>query len=249
MDLGLTGLKAVVTGGTAGIGKAIVETLLAEGCHVATCSRRRDRVDALLAQTAGAAGKVMGTSVDVTDEAAFADWTDTVAERFGGIDIFIPNVSAMPDKGWDEMMATDIKAVVGGTETVLPHLQRSEHASVVYIGSKASTFGTPGIEAYGAAKAATTHYMKSLALRMAGDGIRVNVVSPGDTFVEGGWWDAVGKERPEVYRQALAGNPMGRFGRPEEAARLVCFLASPAASFVSGAHILSDGASTRHVHG
>lgn len=249
MDLGLAGLKAVVTGGTAGIGKAIVETLLAEGCHVATCSRRRDRVDALLAQAAGATGKVMGAVVDVTDEAAFTDWTGTVAERFGGIDIFVPNVSAMPDKGWDEMMATDIKAVVGGTETVLPHLQRSKHASVVYIGSKASTFGTPGIEAYGAAKAAATHYMKSLALRVAGDGIRVNVVSPGDTFVEGGWWDVLRKERPEVYREALAGNPTGRFGKPEEAARLVCFLASPAAGFVSGAHILSDGASTRHVHG
>lgn len=249
MDLGLAGLKAVVTGGTAGIGAAIVKTLLQEGCDVATCSRSQNRVDALLADASGAQGKVLGKAVDVTDFGRFTSWIDEVAQSLNGIDIFIPNASAMPNRGWDDLIDMDIKAVVKGTEAALPYLARSEHASIVYIGSKASVVGTPGVEAYGSAKAAMVHYMKSLALREVGRGIRVNSVSPGDTFVEGGWWHQMQTDHPDVYEATLAGNPMGRLGTPEEAAKAAVFVASPAAGFISGAHLLSEGASTQHVQG
>jgi len=180
----------------------------------------------------------------VRDAAGFADWL----ARLGSLDILVLNVSAIsPD--WAASIALDIESTVRCCEQALPLLQRSQHAAITYIGSLASSFALPESKAYGAAKAAMVHFMKSLAREHAAAGLRVNTVSPGYTLAKDGFWDRMRSQAPEAYQQALQANPMGRLAEPQEIARVVAFVSSPAASFVSGANWFVDGAATLHVHG
>lgn len=247
MDLGLSGLKALITGSTAGIGGAIARTLAREGCDVAVCSRSGERVESMLGELAGNPGRSIGRAVDVTDQAAFKQWVDDAAAELGGLDIYVANVSAM-STDWECTVGTDILATVSGIEAVLPHLLRSQSASIVYISSIAGLVGVPQLASYGAAKAAMTHYMKSLAVRLVKKGVRVNAVAPGDIMFEGGVWDRAQKENPDYFAKVLRRNPMGRLGSPQEIANVVAFLASPAAGYVTGAHLVADGGNTQHVH-
>lgn len=241
MDLQLKGLSAVVTGGSAGIGAAVVRLLAAEGCHVAFCARREAGVQAMVASAAGLPGRVAGTALDVNDRAAVAAWIGGL----GGFDILVANVSALsPD--WAPAIATDIEASVHLIDCALPGLQQSAHAAITYVSSKAASIAVPRAVGYGAAKAAMAHYMKSLSLRLLPQ-VRVNVVSPGDTFIEGGYWDKVRTEDPASFARILAGNPMGRYATADEVARVVAFVSSPAASFVAGANWHVDGGSTQQV--
>jgi NAD(P)-dependent dehydrogenase (short-subunit alcohol dehydrogenase family) len=239
MDLQLAGLNAVVTGGSAGIGAAIVRTLAAEGCNVAFCARHQERIDAVLRSVESLPGAVRARALDITDQERFEDWMGTL----GAIDIFIPNVSALSGE-WNAAFETDIRATARTTEAVVPVLLRSEHGAITYIGSKASSLAGAG--AYGAAKAAMAYYMKSLSLRLLPT-VRVNVVSPGDTLFEGGVWDSLRLQNPGAYAAAVERNPMKRLAGPEEIARVVAFVSSPAASFVAGANWYVDGGSVGHV--
>ena len=241
MNLNLQGLTVVVTGGSAGIGAAIVRTFAAEGCRVFFCARQAQGVRQMVAATNGSAGKVQGTVLDVVDTPAFHTWLNNI----GPIDIFVPNVSAL-SLDWDATLAIDIKATVALTESAIPHLSGSNHAAITYIGSKASSLAAPGSSPYGAAKAAMAHYMKSMSARLLPT-IRVNTVSPGDTLSDGGLWDKVQREEPEHYLAVVQRNPMRRLATPDEIARVVAFISSPAASFVSGANWYVDGGSTSHV--
>jgi 3-oxoacyl-[acyl-carrier protein] reductase len=244
MDLKLKGLSVLVTGGTAGIGEAVVKAMAQEGCDVAFCSRSAHKVEATARALQGSPGRVRGRAIDVTSSEDFAAWLRTL-ER---IDVFVPNVSALsPD--WEQSISIDVTSTVRCVEAVLPYLAKSSNPAITYVGSKASSFGTPGFESYGAAKAAMTHYMKSLSRKLLPQGIRVNVVSPGDTFVEGGFWDNIKSSHAGVYEATLKANPMGRLCTPEEVARVVTFISSPAASFVAGANLMVDGGATEHVHG
>ena len=171
MNLNLQGLTVVVTGGSAGIGAAIVRTFAAEGCRVFFCARQAQGVRQMVAATNGSAGKVQGTVLDVVDTPAFHTWLNDI----GPIDIFVPNVSAL-SLDWDATLAIDIKATVALTESAIPHLSGSNHAAITYIGSKASSLAAPGSSPYGAAKAAMAHYMKSLSARLLPT-IRVNTVA------------------------------------------------------------------------
>ena len=242
MDLKLKGLKAVVTGGSAGIGLSIVESLAREGCHVVTCSRSRERNRQIQEMLKKYPVEVSVEEMDVSSPEAEA-WISSI----GPFDIFIPNVSALSGD-WQSSIATDLIATVKITEAAIGAMANSKSAAITYVGSKAATFATPNFEAYGATKAASTHYIKSLSQRLAGS-IRANVVSPGDTFVEGGFWDKIKKSSPEVYESTKVNNPMKRFCTPQEVANVVVFLSSPAASFVNGSHLLVDGGATVHVHG
>jgi NAD(P)-dependent dehydrogenase (short-subunit alcohol dehydrogenase family) len=166
-------------------------------------------------------------------------------EGIGDFDLLIANVSALSGD-WDEAIATDLQATLRLVEAALPALQRSPHAALTCIGSKASSLAAPGSPAYGAMKAALAHAMKSLSARLLPQ-VRVNTVSPGDTFVAGGFWDRVRAESPEAYARALARNPLGRLATAEEIARVVAFISSPAASFVAGANWYVDGGSVQQV--
>lgn len=241
MNTQLTGLHAVVTGGSSGIGAAIVQALAAEGCRVSFCARRQVQIDAALRLVAGLPGKVQAKAVDVTDCVTFAKWLETLDP----FDIFVPNVSAL-STDWKESLQTDIQATVDATEAAIPILLRSSHAAITYIGSKAGSLAAPKSASYGASKAAVAHYMKSLALRLLPT-IRVNTVSPGDTLFPGGLWDRVRVDDPELFKTVVQRNPLKRLATPEEIARVVAFVSSPAASFVAGANWYVDGGSTNHV--
>lgn len=179
--------------------------------------------------------------MDVTHEADFKAWL----EALGAFDIFIANVSALSG-AWEDALQTDIRATVSATEAALPFLLQSPHGALTYIGSKAGSLAAPKSAAYGAAKAAMAHYMKSLSGRLLPT-VRVNTVSPGDTLVQEGFWDRVRQHEPELFEAALQRNPMQRLATAEEIARVVAFVSSPAASFVAGANWYVDGGSTSHV--
>ncbi len=241
MDLQLADLKAIVTGGSSGIGAAIVRVLAAEGCKVTFCARDQARIDAMLRSVDAAPGSVQGSSVDVADHKRFNAWLESLAP----FDIFIPNVSAL-SSDWAASVQVDIEATVNATEAAVPFLRGSKHAAITYIGSKAGSLAAPNSAAYGAAKAAVAHYMKSLALRLLPT-VRVNTVSPGDTLVEGGFWDSVRLREPETFQKVLERNPMNRLATADEIARVVAFVSSPAAGFVAGANWYVDGGSVNHV--
>lgn len=241
MNLQLAGLQAVVTGGSSGIGAAIVRVLAEEGCHVAFCARDPGRIDSLLRSVESLPGTVTAQSLDVTQSSPLQAWLDSL----GRFDIFVANVSALSGD-WDAALSTDIRATVATVEAALPFLQRSPHGALTYIGSKAGALAAPHGAAYGAAKAAMAHYMKSLALRLL-PGVRVNTVSPGDTLCKGGLWDRVRTQEPGTFDKVLQRNPMQRLATPEEIARVVAFVSSPAASFVAGANWYVDGGSVNHV--
>lgn len=242
MDLSLKGLSAVVTGGSGGIGGAIVLALAAEGCDVAFCARRQSEIDTMMARLAPVPIRSRAHALDVRDTDAFAAWVATLDK----VDIFIPNVSALsPD--WDESWAVDVAGTVRGINAVLPQLKRSSHAAITYIGSLICGQALPAVPGYSAAKAALTHYMKSLSVALAPDHIRVNTVSPGVTFVDGGWHDNLRQRMPQYYESVIKTHPMGRMATGEEIARVVAFISSPAASFVSGANWYVDGGETQHV--
>jgi NAD(P)-dependent dehydrogenase (short-subunit alcohol dehydrogenase family) len=242
VNLHLTGLKAVVTGGSSGIGAAIVRALAEEGCNVAFCARNQERIDTTLRSMEPLPGIVDAMAVDVADRKQFQGWLESI----GSFDIFIPNVSAL-SADWDVSVRTDIETTVNTSEAAIPFLQQSSHAAITYIGSKASSLAAPNSAAYGAAKAAMAHYMKSLATRLL-PSIRVNTVSPGDTLFDGGLWDNVRLREPKEFERVLERNPMRRLAMPEEIARVVAFISSPAASFVAGANWYVDGGSVGHVH-
>ena len=251
MDLGLNGKKAIVTGGTRGIGRATASLFAAEGCDVAICARNREAVDQTVAQLKGAGVKATGGVVDVADLAALRGWVAEAADSLGGLDIFVANVSAlaqgMDEAAWRRGFEIDVMGTVFGIEAALPLLERSAAGAVVVVGSTAMAEIYGPTRSYAAVKAALVPYVKGLARNLAAKNVRANLVSPGNVFFEGGVWDSVRQNNPDMFGQMLARNPTGRMGTPEEVANAVVFLASPRASFITGTNLIIDGALTQRV--
>jgi 3-oxoacyl-[acyl-carrier protein] reductase len=251
MDLGLKGLRAIVSGGTKGIGRAIADTLAAEGAHVAICARNADEVKATVAALAAKGVTASGAAVDVSDAAGVAKWVADSAAALGGIDIVVANVSALAistdEAGWKAGFDTDLMGSVRMVNSAMPWLEKSRAASIVTISSVSGREIDFAAGPYGAFKAALIHYTQGLAFQLAGKGIRANTVSPGNTYFPGGVWEKIEQGSPDFFKQALALNPTGRMGRPQEMANAAAFLASPAASFVTGTNLVVDGALTRGV--
>lgn len=251
MDLQLTGLRALVTGGTKGIGRAVVETLAAEGAAVAFCARTDEHVRACAADLTEAGHHVVGRAVDVGEGDGVRQWVDDSADALGGVDIVVANVSALAigdeEANWHASFDVDMMHTVRLVGAAMPHLERSSAASIVTIASVSGREIDFAAGPYGTFKAALIHYTQGLAYQLAGKGIRANSVSPGNTYSPGGVWASMEANNPEFFAEALALNPTGRMARPEEIARSVAFVASPAASFVTGSNLLVDGALTRGV--
>jgi len=246
MDLGLKGLKALVTGGSKGIGRRCAEILVAEGAEVAICARTEADVKAAADELG-----VLGAAVDVSDKAALEAWVKASADALGGIDIVIGNVSALAvnddEASWQTGFDTDMMHCVRMVNAALPWLETSKNASITIVSSVSGREIDFTGAAYGAFKAALVHYAQGLAYKLAPKGIRANTVSPGNTYFAGGIWESIETGNPELFKTAMDLNPMGRMATPEEIARGVVFLTSPASSFTSGTNLVIDGALTKGV--
>jgi NAD(P)-dependent dehydrogenase (short-subunit alcohol dehydrogenase family) len=251
MDLGLAGRKALVTGATKGIGRSIADLLAAEGTHVAICARDAAEVAAAVASLSARGVRGFGRALDVGDAEALRDWVAASADALGGIDIVVPNVSALAvaqdEAAWQAGFEIDLMGSVRVVEAAMPYLEASEAASIVIISSVSGREIDFAAGPYGAFKAALIHYAQGLAFQLAGRNIRANTVSPGNTYFPGGVWEKIEHGNPDLFARAMALNPTGRMARPEEIARAAVFLASPAASFITGTNLVVDGALTRGV--
>jgi len=251
MDLGLKGKRAIVTGGTRGIGRRIVDLLVAEGCAVGFCARKQAEIDEAVSTLTAAGGTVIGGVADVTDDAGLRGWIDATAKALGGLDILVPNASSLVGgasiEEWQRGLDVDVIGTVRAVEAAMPYLEQSNAASIVGISSTAAVNVAGGVRAYCGLKAAIIAYMSSLSTVYGPKGVRANTVSPGAIFFEGGVWDVRKRQSPDAYAAAVARSPMGRLGTPEEVANAVVFLASPAASYISGTNIIVDGAATTRI--
>jgi 3-oxoacyl-[acyl-carrier protein] reductase len=251
MDLQLTAARVLVTGGTRGIGRAIVTAFLDEGAAVEFCARDAGEIEETEKALAGRGTGVRGAPLDVRDGAALTAWVEDAAGRLGGLDAVVANVSALavPDteENWYAGFETDLMHTVRLARAALPHLEASGRGSIVAISSVSGREADFAAGPYATMKTAILGYIKGLAYQLAGRGVRANVVSPGNTYFEGGFWHSAEQSMPDLYGPQLAANPTGRMGMPEEMARAVVFLSSPVSAFTTGAHLLVDGALSRGV--
>ena len=250
MDLGLKGRKVILTGGSRGIGRAALEIFAAEGCDIAFFSRNPEQVAETVASLSRHGGKVIGEAFDMSDLVAYPAWLKSAADRLGGCDIFVPGASASGSGAtgdWDACFNADVKGTVIGCETLEPYLEKSGSGAIVIMSSTAAveTFIVP--QAFNAIKGALLTYAKQLGQALGAKGIRVNAVSPGPISFPGGNWEAIKAAVPDLHAATEAQFALGRWGGPEEVARTIVFLASPASSYTTGTNVVIDGGYTKRV--
>jgi 3-oxoacyl-[acyl-carrier protein] reductase len=185
MDLGLKGLRAVVTGGSKGIGRAAADIFAQEGASVAICARNADEVKAAVRDLKAKGVNAYGADINVADKAALQKYVADSAAALGGIDILVANVSALAaqdsEESWSQSFDVDLMHTVNAVTAALPYLEKSKHPSIVIVSSVSGREVDFTGPAYGAMKAALIHYAQRLAFEHAAKMIRVNAVSPGNT--------------------------------------------------------------------
>ena len=254
MDLGLAGRRAIVTGGSKGLGKAIAAELLAEGSAVSICSRNAAELDetaALLKEQAGdQAAPVYAMTCDVTDPDQVAGFVSAAAERMGGVDILVNNAggarpgrfATLTDADWQADIEVKLFSQIRCIRATLPELRRSATPRVININALYGHYPDPSFLASSVNRASCLSLSKALAIELGGEGILVNSVNIG--FVETPQWQNIHRRRaPEMPAEEFFGQlakdevPLRRFGRPDEVAGLVAFLAGDRASYIAGASI------------
>jgi 3-oxoacyl-[acyl-carrier protein] reductase len=250
MDLGLTGKKALITGSTKGLGRAIAETLLAEGASVAICARDADGVSAAVEEMSSQ-GQVYGSAVDASDLESLTGWINSSAEELGGIDIYVHNTSAKPQRkldAWINNFNIDLVALVGGVDAAKEALADGG-GSLISIGTSAvGEHFASGSSSYSAFKAAVTNWTLGQAQVLGARGVRCNVVSPGPIMVEGGDWDGIKQGMPEFFEATQKTHPSGDLGDPQDVANAVAFLAGDAAKHINGANLTVDGGFMKRIN-
>lgn len=249
MDLGLRGRKAVVTGASRGIGRAIALGLADEGADVAICARSEGPLDEAAQLLRERGVNAFASAADVGDADALDGFLEAARSQLGGIDILVNNVTAHAAgtglEAWETNLRLDLMASVRAAETVIPWMSDAGGGCILFISSIAAleVGGSPA--PYSAAKAALVSYSKNLAVSLGPKRIRVNAIAPGSIEFEGGVWDRVHRNAPDRYQSVLSRIPWGRMGTPEEVADVAVFLASERAGWVTGTCVSVDGAQHR----
>lgn len=250
MNLGLDGKVALVTGSTRGIGRHTALTLAKEGCDVAICGRTKETLDDATTALKQTGRRVSPTQVDLVEPGGVERFVDEAVKSFGRLDVVVANVGGTfggnflqtSPADWVKTFEVNLVHAVRVIQAAAPHLAKSDSASVVIVASISGSRPGPRAQ-YGVAKAAEIQLASSLARELAPQRIRVNTVSPGSIFWEGGSWHKRSTTMPEVIGEFVAREfPWGRMGTLDEVANVITFLSSPRASWVNGANYVVDGA-------
>ena len=255
MDLGLSGKVAMVTGASRGLGRAMARALCEEGAQVSICARGADALKAAADELVALGRHVIAEPADITDPAQARRWVENTAKHFGGIDILVNNaggarpgtLAELSESTWRESFDANFFSAVGLARLCAPEMEKRGGGSIVNI---SSIYGREagGVIAYNTSKAALISFNKMLARELASKNIRVNSVAPGSILYPGGSWERRFRQNPDFERDFIGHElPAGRLGRPEEVAFAVVMLASPRASWITGACIPVDGAQGRSI--
>ncbi len=254
MDLGLTGKVAMVSGASRGLGRAMARALADEGMHLSVCARTRNALDEAVVELSRA-GSAAGFVGDLTRPEDAQKWVDETVARFGGVDVLVNNaggarpgtLAELPESAWQAEFDLNLFAPVRLARLCAAHMERRGGGSIINIGS---IYGreSGGPLTYNASKAALHSFTKMLAREFAPKNIRVNTIAPGSILAPGGIWEQSFRENPAFEKDFIGHEmPAGRLGRPDEVAYAVVMLASPRASWITGANIPVDGAQGRSI--
>lgn len=240
----LTGRRALVTGGTRGIGAAITQRFLNAGAEVVVAARSRsDTTPASATFIPGDVSTVQGVEAIAAETLSVLGGIDIVVNNAGGSRFFNEGATSIPDEEWQSTLALNLMSAIRLTNALLPALRESKAASVVNISSTAATMPFGAVAHYGAAKAALDYYSRTLATELAPHGVRVNVVSPGPISTPSA--DALRSNFPGVSSDEwLQYVPLGRIGDPDDIAEVVALLASDRGKFLTGVNYRVDGGLT-----
>lgn len=234
---------AIVTGGTRGIGKSIVEELAKEKAHVLFTYLHNDSLADDL-QTKLKKAKVRGFKIDVRDLSKLDKWKEQILDEFGKVDILVNNAGITKDKAlammskkdWDEVIDTNLSGLFNVTKTFIVNFMKQRHGNIINISSLSGVIGMPRQTNYSASKGGMIAFSRSLAKEVASFNIRVNVVAPG--FIH---TDMTSSLKEDHLKQILSQIPLSRFGNPEEVAKVVSFLASDQSDYITGQVLRVDG--------
>jgi 3-oxoacyl-[acyl-carrier protein] reductase len=243
MELGLKGKRVIVAGGSRGIGRSIAIAFAAQGASISICARGVAALNATRDKLSRTAAVVHASSCDLSQPAEVRHYIQEAAAALSGLDVLVNNATGVfePSDPWASCLGVDLMAAVHASEAAQPYLEQSQSASIINISSISAFIPSAREPAYAAVKAALVQFTTSQALALAPRKIRVNCVAPGSIEFPGGHWEQCRSSDPALYHATLQGIPMGRYGRPEEIANVVLFLASDLAGWITGHTIAADG--------